>query len=142
MGILHAPTPGSVSPALLHGESQVPRNKKSESSRRSFETAPRQETVRQEANAFTQEHSAAASQTTRPIHPRISDTPTLPPSATLRKHVVSYCQKNRATQPRTNHPPPSAPRRVMHARGPLWSAYVGGRVDDAFSSNGMVRSHV
>ena len=40
------------------------------------------------------------------------------------------------------HPPSSAPRRVMHARGPSWSEYAGGRGDNVFSSNGMVSSHV
>ena len=74
----------------------------------------------------------------------MSDTPTLPPSAKLSSHMDFYSQKNRATQLRMIHPPPlpSAPRRVMHARGPLWSEYAGGRGDNGFSSNSMVRSHV
>ena len=37
MGFLHTPTPGSVSPAMFHGESQVPRNKCRESNSRTFE---------------------------------------------------------------------------------------------------------
>ena len=47
-GIIHTPTPGFLSPALFHGESPVPRNKNSEPSSRSFETAPRRVPVRQE----------------------------------------------------------------------------------------------
>ena len=38
MGFFHAPTPGSVSSALFHGESQVPRNKCRESNSRTFGT--------------------------------------------------------------------------------------------------------
>ena len=59
---------------------------------------------------------------------------TLPLFAILRTHVDSQCQKTYATQPRKNQPPPSAPRRVMHARGPLWPVNAGGRVDVSSST--------
>ena len=107
MGILHAPTPGSVSPALFHGESLVARNKSSASSSRPSETAPRQETVRQENNVI--HVGAQYSKTTRSIHPRISDTPTLPPSAKSSSNMDFDCQKKRATPPRMIHPAPPPP---------------------------------
>ena len=50
MGFLHAPTPGLVSSALFHGESQVPRNKCRESNSRTFEadcTQKQQDTTTQ-----------------------------------------------------------------------------------------------
>ena len=73
----------------------------------------------------------------------MSDTPTLPPSDKLSSHMDFYCQENRATQLRMIQPPPSsAPRCVMHTRGSLWSEYAEGRVDNVFSSNSMIRSHV
>ena len=37
MGFFRAPTPGSVSPALFHGESQIPKNKFRESNSRTFD---------------------------------------------------------------------------------------------------------
>ena len=39
----------------------------------------------------------------------MSDTPTLPPAATLRTHVDPYCQNNLFIQPRMNHPPSPMP---------------------------------
>ena len=62
MGFLHAPTPVSVSPALFHGEGQVPRNKCRESNSRTFEaecTQKQQDTASQNSDC---QHSSAACQ--------------------------------------------------------------------------------
>ena len=59
VGFLHAPTPGSVSPALFHGEGQVPRNKCKESNSSTFEaecTPKQQDATTQNSDC---QHSAA-----------------------------------------------------------------------------------
>ena len=98
MGILHAPTPGPVSPALFHGESQVPRNRISESSRESIETAPRQETVRPEGKmiyAGAQGCSKSGHSSHSPSHDRHSHPPA--PPAALHTHMGPYRQPSRST---------------------------------------------
>ena len=59
MRFLHAPTPGSVSPALFRGESQVPRPKCRKSNSRTFEaecTQKQQDTTTHDSDC---QHSTA-----------------------------------------------------------------------------------
>ena len=59
MAFLHTPTPGSVSPALFHGESQIPRNKCRESNSRTFEAEYTQKQQGTKTQTSDCQHSTA-----------------------------------------------------------------------------------
>ena len=104
MGILHAPTPGSVSPALFHGESLVPRNKSSESRSRLPETAPRQEAVRQEENVI---HVGAqcSSKPDHLSHPPSHVRHTNPPALRQIKLAHGFILSKNSCHPASHDPP-------------------------------------
>ena len=132
-------------PALFHDESRVPRNKKQWIKQQIVrDSAPaRDRTARWECDS----RRSTVQQQARPLVPSTFACPThqpfrpLPPYAHTWIPIIIVRKLVQPSLAQTT-PPPSAPRRVVHARGPLWSADAGGRADDVLSSNSMVHSHV